>query len=617
MKRTFLSFILVVYCINVQAQSLKDRIIPAPLSIQIADGQYDFSGATKVTFKGFKKNPSPLMAFAERILSQYSSETTQKAQANDQGLVLELNKKFSKGEEAYTLTINGNGVHILSGGEKGLFYGLQTLVQAFSDGSKGALPFAVIEDEPRYSYRGLHLDVGRHMFPVAFIKTYIDLIASYKLNKFHWHLTEDQGWRIEIKKYPELTSVGGYRDQTLIGSNRAKHKIFDGVAYGGFYTQEEVKEVVAYAASKYITVIPEIEMPGHSLAALSAYPELACGDNPGPFKAAQQFGVFEDVYCAGKEDTYRFLEKVLDEVIALFPSEYIHIGGDESPKTKWKVCSHCQKKIKKEKLQDEHELQSYFISRMEKYLNKKGRQIIGWDEILEGGLAPNATVMSWRGTKGGIAAAKQNHKVVMTPSSHLYLDHAESRSKEEPLTIGHHLPLKKVYSYDPTSAELTADQQRYIIGVQGNVWTEYMPSPEMVLYMVLPRVLALSEIAWTSVGNKNWENFSEKRVPRHLGKVDDAGLNYRVPEPIGIQDTTFSANQFTLNLKSPVEGAKIYYTIDGNTPYNTSKLYQMPVKINIPLGQERTIKAVVITKSGKRSVVVTALIKNNLTETSL
>ena len=404
--------------------------------------------------------------------------------------------------------------------------------------------------------------------------------------------------------------MGGWRNQTIIGPLRKTPQVFDGTPYGGFYTQDEVKEVVAYAASRYVNVIPEIEMPGHSVAALSAYPELACGDNPGPFTAAQKWGVFEDVYCAGKENTFRFLQNVLDEVLPLFPSEYIHIGGDESPKAKWKTCEHCQKRIKKENLKDEHELQSYFIQRIEKYLNKKGRKIIGWDEILEGGLAPNATVMSWRGTKGGIAAAQQNHNVIMTPGSHLYLDHQESKSKEEPLNIGSYLPLQKVYSYNPTPSELTPEQQKFIMGVQANVWTEYMKTPEKVWYMVLPRIYAVSEIAWTDLSRKNWTSFSENAVPTHLGRLEKQGKRFRVPEPLGAKDTTLTGKDFTFNFKSPVKGAKIYYTIDGYVPYDFDNLYTKPFSITVPEGEERTLKSVVITESGKRSVVVTTVLKN-------
>jgi hexosaminidase len=362
--------------------------------------------------------------------------------------------------------------------------------------------------------------VGRHFFPVDFIKKYIDYIALHKMNYFHWHLTEDQGWRIEIKKYPRLTEVGAYRDGTIIGHFPGKGN--DSIRYGGFYTQEEIKEVVAYAAKRYITVIPEIEMPGHSSAALTSYPYLGC--TGGPYKVQQTWGVFEDVYCAGNDSVFTFLQDVIDEVITLFPSKYIHIGGDESPKTRWKSCPKCQKRIKDNNLKDEHELQSYFVQRMEKYINSKGRTIIGWDEILEGGLAPNAMVMSWRGEKGGIEAARQNHNVIMTPSSHVYLDHSQTK-KEDSVTIGGFLPIQKVYSYEPVPKELTGEQAKHVFGAQANVWTEYMGSTQKVEYMLFPRLSALSEVLWSPAAQREWPDF-EKRLPQQLKRYDLWKTNY-------------------------------------------------------------------------------------------
>lgn len=614
MRRIILALLLLSSTlVQAQVNSQSLSIIPAPLKVQKLEGNYPLSSNIQLKTEGITPSKN-LTDFAKGVFTV--PQLNGPANASKTNLTIVLDNGLSLKDEGYRLSVGSSGIKISSKTERGAFYGLQTLIQLLPDSlsaGKITIPFVEIEDAPRYAYRGLHLDVGRHLFPVSFIKEYIDLIAQYKLNTFHWHLTEDQGWRIEIKKYPKLTSIGGFRDQTLLGPLRKMPQQFDGTPYGGFYTQDEVKEVVAYATSKYITVIPEIELPGHSLAALSAYPELACGDNPGPFKAAQKWGVFEDVYCAGKEGTFKFLENVLDEVLPLFPSEYIHIGGDECPKAKWKTCSYCQKRIKKEKLKDEHELQSYFIQRIEKYLNKKGRQIIGWDEILEGGLAPNATVMSWRGTKGGIAAAQQNHNVIMTPGSHVYLDHQESKSKEEPLTIGHYLPLEKVYSYNPTPAELTPEQQKFILGVQGNVWTEYMKTPAMVRYMILPRVYALAEIAWTDLQLKNWKNFSEERVPVHLARIDEKGLSYHVPTPIGAKDTLLTGGKFTLTYKAPVKDAKIYYTINGYFPYDTDYLYTGPIEISVPEGEERTLKSVVITKSGRRSVVVTTILKSDKT----
>ncbi|HNM28087.1 MAG TPA: family 20 glycosylhydrolase, partial [Saprospiraceae bacterium] len=338
-------------------------------------------------------------------------------------------------------------------------------------------PCCTIADAPRFAYRGLHLDVGRHFFPVEYIKRYIDLMAFHKVNVFHWHLTDDQGWRIEIKKYPKLNTVAVCRDSTLIGHNADQPRRFDGKPYCGFYTQEEIKEVVAYARERFITIVPEIEMPGHALAALSAYPELGC--TGGPYKAAGSWGVFEDVFCAGNDETFRFVEEVLAEVCALFPGPYVHVGGDECPKTRWKNCPKCQARMKAEGLKDEHELQSYFIRRAENILAAHGKKLIGWDEILEGGLAPSATVMSWRGTEGGIAAAREHHDVIMTPTSNCYLDYYQSKNVDnEPLAIGGYLPIEQVYAYEPVPDELTPEETRYILGVQANVWTEYIDTPD-------------------------------------------------------------------------------------------------------------------------------------------
>ena len=428
------------------------------------------------------------------------------------------------------MVVSDKSIEISSKNVKGAFWAVQSLRQLFppcyENGSCGDVKVGLqaidIEDAPQFKYRGLHLDVGRHMFPVDFIKKYIDVMALMKMNTFHWHLTEDQGWRIEIKKYPKLMSHAAYRNETLIGHARNKPNKFDGVRYGGFYTQEDVKEVVKYATERGITIIPEIELPGHSQAAVSAYPELGCTGEQ--IEVATKWGVFEDIYCT-KETTFEFLENVLDEVMALFPSKYMHIGGDEAPKDRWKQCAYCQSVIKKEGLKDEHELQSYFVSRIEKYLNSKGRQIIGWDEILEGGLAPNATVMSWRGTKGAIEAAKQHHNVILTPGSHCYFDHYQADSKTEPLAIGGYLPLEKVYSFNPIPKELTDDEATYVLGTQGNVWTEYMETSDYVEYMAFPRAMALAEVAWVNVENKDYQDFL-KRLSTLKKRLDIMGVNY-------------------------------------------------------------------------------------------
>jgi len=420
----------------------------------------------------------------------------------------------------YELEITANKIHI-KGSTLGTFYAFETLKQLIQKvGKNYTIPCCTIKDYARFSYRGMHLDVSRHFFPVAFVKKYIDYLAAYKFNTFHWHLTDDQGWRIEIKKYPLLTQVGSCRAQTLVG-NYGTNK-YDGTKYCGYYTQQQIKEIVKYAADRYITVIPEIEMPGHAVAALTSYPYLGC--TKGPYKVWETWGVADDVFCAGNDSTYKFIENVLDEVMQLFPSKYIHVGGDECPKVRWKTCPVCQKRIKDEGLKDEHALQSYFVTRIEKYLNSKGRKIIGWDEILEGGLAANATVMSWRGEEGGIAAAKQNHDVIMTPGSNCYFDHSQSKN-EDSLTIGGYLPLENVYNYEPIPPVLNAAEGKHILGAQGNLWTEYITNPSKVEYMIFPRMAALSEVLWTPKEKKNWTDF-EKRLPRIFERLDKQKINY-------------------------------------------------------------------------------------------
>jgi hexosaminidase len=434
--------------------------------------------------------------------------------------------KTALGPEGYELTVSPASVTVRAPELNGLFYGLQTLVQLIPvDPADNRVPCVRIEDTPRFKWRGMHLDVGRHFFDKEYVKRYIDLIALHKMNTFHIHLTEDQGWRIEIKKYPKLTEIGSKRKESPVRGNRKKG---DGTPYGGFFTQNDIREIVEHARKRYITVVPEVEMPGHSLGALAAYPELSC--TGGPHEVMTRWGVFEDVYCAGNDKVFEFMEDVLTDVMELFPSEYIHIGGDECPKARWEKCPKCQARIKNEGLKDEHELQSYFIKRIEKFLNSKGRRLIGWDEILEGGLAPNASVMSWRGTEGGIAAARSGHDVVMSPTTHCYFDYYQSKNrKEEPEAIGGFLPLEKVYSFEPVPAELTPEQGKHVVGAQGNVWTEYIHTPADVEYMALPRMCALAEVVWTPAELKDWDDFRE-RLDHLTKRLDAMGVNYRKPE---------------------------------------------------------------------------------------
>ncbi len=529
-------------CLIAAAQN-NINIFPMPAELKMSKGSFIIDKNTHIVLEG-----SRLEKIAEMLNIQikkslgHELKITNKYVPNSISLNYERLDNALRG--AYTFTIDAKGIYIAGDNEEGVFYGVQTLIQLLSQtqNSRSQVPYLTITDYPRFAYRGMHLDVGRHFFPVSYIKKYIDYLAAYKFNTFHWHLTEDQGWRIEIKKYPELTKIGAWRNGTIVG--RYPGKGSDNTPYGGFYTQEEIKEVVQYAAARYIDVIPEIEMPGHSSAAIAAYPWLSCfpakptaipakmisqksihEQKNGRIKLVQEtWGVFDDVFCAGKDSTFMFLENVIDEVLPLFPSKYFHIGGDESPKTHWKICPACQKRIKDLGLKDEHELQSYFVQRIEKYLNSKGKTLIGWDEILEGGLAPNATVMSWRGEKGGIAAAKEKHYVVMTPETPLYLNWAQSRT-EDSITQGGFNSVEAVYNYDPIPKELNEEQGKYILGAQGNLWSEYISNPLKVEYMLFPRMIALSEVLWSPKEKRNWNDF-EKKLPVIFDRLDEQNINY-------------------------------------------------------------------------------------------
>lgn len=524
-------------------------IIPQPLSQEISTGKFLINAKTKVAGDISLEKEGQFLA---DILSAASGQSIPfSSEVNKGNIILKLNAAIEN-EEGYELDVKYNEIVISGKTSKGVFYGIQTLRQLIPITAKEngvtlkslTIPAVTIKDNPRYQYRGMHLDVARHFFSVDFVKKYIDLIAMHKMNTFHWHLTEDQGWRIEIKKYPKLTEIGAWRNGTIIGHHPGIGN--DEKEYGGFYTQEEIKDIVKYATERHITVIPEIELPGHSGAAIAAYPFLSCfpeeptkifndmGSKKGkeiqangtPKIVVETWGVMDDVFCAGKEETFKFLEDVLAEIIPLFPSQYIHIGGDECPKGNWERCVHCQKRMESLNLKDEHELQSYFINRIEKYVNANGKKIIGWDEILEGGLAPNATVMSWRGTKGGIEAARQHHDVIMTPENTVYFDYYQNKDKNnEPLAIGGLTTVEDVYSFDPTPTELTREEQKYILGAQANVWSEYMETTDYVEYMILPRMTALSEVVWSSKESRNWQDFS-KRLKYFSKRYDAMGLNY-------------------------------------------------------------------------------------------
>lgn len=491
----------------------------------------------------------------------------------------------SQTPEAYAINVEPKRIVIEFGDGAGAFYAMETLLQLLPPEVLSSrrvhglcldMPCCQIEDKPRFQYRGMHLDVCLHYFDMDFLKKYIDIMAFHKLNRFHWHLTEDQGWRLEIKKYPLLTEKGQWRKETVIGS--LKSGIYDGIPYGGYYSQEQVRELVKYAADRYVTIIPEIEMPGHALAAIACYPELSCGLEES-YETATRWGVFKQVYCP-KDETFKFLEDVLDEVFDLFPSHLVHIGGDECPKTSWKACPHCQALIKKLGLKDEYELQSWFITRMEKYINSKGHEIIGWDEILQGGLAPNAKVMSWLGEEGGIKAAKQHHEVVMAPYPKYYLDYWQADPDSEPLAMGGPTTLRMMYEYNPVPDILTAEERRYIIGVEGCLWTEYISTPEHAEYMAWPRMCAIAESAWSNFDRKDWNSFTN-RMETHFQRLGALNVHYcdAFHNPyIVLHPDTPDDKVVEISVDAP--GAEIRYTLDGSNPDINSTLYSIPFVIN-------------------------------------
>lgn len=523
---------------SVTAQNVLN-IIPAPAKAAKLPGEFLMDTNTKIILEGSGTGNSA--AFFNGYLQKYYgfqlAVSTQES-ANKNVIILNFDKIENTIPGAYNMHVNNNEIYIGGDNEAGVFYGIQSLIQLLpvTKSSSLKIPQCTIIDSPRFAYRGLHLDCSRHFFSVDFVKKYIDFIAMSKMNTFHWHLTDDQGWRIEIKKYPLLTQKGACRNGTIIGNYPGKGN--DDKEYCGYYTQEQIKDVVKYAAARYVTIIPEIEMPGHASAAIAAYPQLSCfPDEPTNIhktpwsgkvngkEVQQTWGVFEDVFCPN-DYTFIFLENVLDEVMQLFPSSYIHIGGDECPKDSWKRSEFCQNLMKEKGIKNEEGLQSYFIHTIEKYINSKGRQIIGWDEILEGGLAPNATVMSWRGEEGGIAAAKLNHHVIMTPGDYCYFDHTQSKH-DDSLTIGGYLPVETVYSYNPLPEKLTADEQKYILGAQANLWAEYIANDAKAEYMLLPRLAALSEVLWSAPVNKNWSNF-QLRLQSQYQRYDLWKVHYNI-----------------------------------------------------------------------------------------
>jgi hexosaminidase len=607
-------------------------LIPFPARFAEKPGQFTFSKDTKIVLAATDPTAKQVVQNLATMLSTASGAplgvvNASPAVAKGAHVFFTLLKDSPWGYEGYQLKISPERISIESESTKGLFYATQTLLQLMPNeilsGQKIEapnlkVPACDIQDRPRFAYRGLHLDVARHFYPVSFIKKYINLMAMHKMNYFHWHLTDDQGWRIEIKKYPKLTQVGAKRKETSLGHYDENFPMkFDGKAYGGYYTQEEIKDIVRYAQARFISIIPEIEMPGHASAALAAYPEYGCGTEP--YQVKTQWGVFEDIFCP-TDKTFKFLEEVLTEVFALFPGKYIHIGGDECPKEAWKESKVCQDIIKKNKLKDEAELQSFFIKRMEKFVNAKGKVLVGWDEILEGGLAPNATVMSWRGTQGSIEAAKLNHDVIMTPTDFCYFDYYQTNPDHEPIAAGGYLPLEKVYNYEPVPSDLTEAQAKRILGAQGNVWSEYLQLPEDVEYMAFPRATALAEVLWAQPGTRNFEDFLV-RLKSHQKRLDALKVNYaKVLTDVQVKSTFNAQRQLEVRLDATDSDTKIFYTLDGKEPTSSkANEYVKPIliaksatlkTISMPNGRKSEQKYVLHKGFSKKYTFVTPPVDN-------
>ena len=585
--------------------------IPLPGEVSMTDSDdFKLNASTKIVFpEGNDKMKRNAEFLSEYLMMSVGVKPDITSSIHDNNIILLSLDLDNDNEEAYRINVNENAISISGSSEAGVFYGIQTLRKATPVGKYAvSYPAVTINDEPRFGYRGTMLDIARHFQSVEFVKKFIDMIALHNINRFHWHLTEDQGWRIEIKKYPRLTEVGSMRSETVIGQNTGE---YDGIPHGGFYTQAEIKDIVNYAAERYITVIPEIDLPGHMLAALTAYPELGC--TGGPYEVERTWGVFDDVLCPGKEHTFTFLEDVLTEVMELFPSKYIHIGGDECPKVRWEECPDCQNRIKELGLKDaEHKkefyLQSYVTARVEKFLNDHGRSIIGWDEILEGELAPNATVMSWRGMQGGIEAAKMNHDVIMTPTTYCYFDYYQTQFiDDEPFGIGGYVPVELVYSFEPAPDILTKEQKQHILGAQANLWTEYIKTSEHVEYMLLPRLAALSEVQWMQPDKKDYDEFLT-RLPQLTLLYDKLNYNYatHVFDVHPLLTANFDNNSLDVSL-STIDNSPIYYTLDGTNPDENSNQYSEVLSIK----ESTELKAVSIRENGSKSKLYSESVKVN------
>ena len=594
-------------------QTADFNIIPRPQQVNVSnDAPFTLSAKTVISLgtnsQDMKRNANMLASYIEQATGIRPAIGKGK---NGAAIVLTIDKTIANAE-GYKLDADAKQIRIAGASAAGVFYGIQTLRKSLplvnGKASKVSIPAVHIADAPRFAYRGTHLDVSRHFVTADSVRQFIDMLALHNINRFHWHLTDDQGWRIEIKKYPLLTQIGSKRAQTVIGHNSGK---YDGKPYSGFYTQQQIRDIVKYAADRYITIVPEIDLPGHMQAALAAYPDMGC--TGGPYEVWQKWGVSDNVLCAGNDKTLTFIDNVLKEITQLFPSKYIHVGGDECPKTQWQKCPKCQARIKALNLEAkdghsaEERLQSYIITHASNYLKSLGRNTIGWDEILEGGLAEGATVMSWRGESGGIAAAKQHHDVVMTPNSYLYFDYYQSLDKDnEPLAIGGYLPLETVYSYEPMPKELTADEARHIIGVQANIWTEYMPTFKQMQYMALPRMAALSEVQWSQPALKDYTSFTN-RLTEFTHLYDRLGYNYaKHLYNVAIHVDSDNKWREILIHMTTAGNAEIRYTLDGTEPTANSALYTGA----IVLQKSAKIRAAAF-RDGKRSSVTSQDISFN------
>ncbi|MBB1286411.1 family 20 glycosylhydrolase [Flavisolibacter sp. BT320] len=559
------------------------NLIPQPVSLEVKPGHFLIDRNTALVFPQGNKELQAAVNFFTTAIKTVSGIQLPVNAKGGKSIRLKLAKTAEIGPEGYLLNVTPSEITITANTKGGILYGMQSLLQTLPAVRTNAplqIPAMAVKDYPRFGWRGMHLDVSRHFFSPELVKQYIDLMAAYKMNTFHWHLTDDQGWRIEIKKYPKLTEVGAWRvDQNhRLWGDRPQAKEGEKPTYGGYYTQEQIKDIVRYAADRSITIVPELDVPGHSAAAVASYPYLSCSQQPQlPMTGGNYKGVSSNL-CPGNDSVFTFLQNVYAEVIALFPSQYIHIGGDEVDKTSWKNCPKCQARKKAEGLKNEEELQSYFIRRMEKFIVSKGRKMIGWDEILEGGLAPEATVMSWRGEAGGIEAAKMKHNVVMTPGNPVYFDHYQGDPASEPVAFGGFNSLKKVYSYEPIPGELTAEQAKFVLGAQANLWTEFITTPSHVLYMVLPRMLALSEVVWSPKESRDWAGFNE-RLQAHFTAFEEKGLphskgNFKVE----IKPASEGGKLFA-NLSTEAYKGEVYYTTDGSEPSLQSFRYTAPFPI--------------------------------------